>query len=256
MRLRGMFFNRCAVRFRAVRLSTMGLCTLGLAVLSCVLVPRLAVAQISLSDVIVHFKAGERPIRNVTVRNQSEDPIFVTVEADQVFDPGADKPDRKPTEKLLVAPRMFSIDANGERTVRVLLKQPSKETEEIYRVKFLPQLRDFDVEKDSRRVQKTMIKVLTGMGVLIFSDPAKPVSKLTWERKGNTITFTNEGNRNIRISEGEVCDGSGTCTPIPGRRIYAGYSFEVDAPSDRVVKYLKQDGYDGNIEIITVDPVG
>jgi hypothetical protein len=51
--------------------------------------PNPAFAQVAVNDVIRHFAAGDRPVDNVVVSNSSNDPVYVSVEATEVVNPGS-----------------------------------------------------------------------------------------------------------------------------------------------------------------------
>ena len=72
-------------------------------------------AQISVNDVIVQFKAGQRPVQNIIVKNSSKEVFYVTATSEEIQDPGEEKSALLPTEDLIVSPRRFSIDGNSER---------------------------------------------------------------------------------------------------------------------------------------------
>ena len=71
-------------------------------------------AQISVNDVIIQFKAGQRPVQNVIVKNSSDDVFYVTASSEEIQEPGEEKSALLPTEDLLVSPKRFSIDGKGD----------------------------------------------------------------------------------------------------------------------------------------------
>src|SRR5262245_50938369 len=97
--------------------------------------PRAAHAQITVDRVIVLFKNSQRPIDNIVVKNTGDKALYVTVEPDVMVNPGDKDESRVHTTDLLVSPKRFSLDPNGERSVRLLLKKPHGDEEQVYRVK-------------------------------------------------------------------------------------------------------------------------
>jgi len=214
-----------------------------------------AVAQITVDSVIAHFSATERPVRNVIVGNSSNDPAYVKVEVTEVQEP--EKSEKiAPTTELLASPKAFSIEPNGQRTVRLLLKTPPTDRERVFRVSFIPQDRGFGEEiAQSRDGINTFIKVLTGMGMLVFADPRNPVEDLKWERAANKIVFTNTGNVNVFLGEGESCNPAGACSKLPTKRLYATNSFEVSVPLENSVSIMSRAGGSGSYRRIEI-PAG
>jgi P pilus assembly chaperone PapD len=212
-----------------------------------------AIAQISVSSAIIHFRAGERPVMNISVGNSSDAPAYVVATAEEVPSPGIDSRTTEATTALLVSPKNFSIEPNGQRTVRLLLRESPGDTERVFRVSFVPQDRGFGEETESSPARPAaIIRVLTGMGVLVFADPAKPFADLNWERKDQKIVFQNSGNVHVHLSDGKACVGE-TCSELPGRRVYGGTSFEVDVPEGKIVSYAIREGASGSLKRISID---
>jgi len=224
-------------------------------ILSCILVPR-AEAQISVNDVIVQFKAGERPVQNIVVKNSSPDVFYVTATCEELTEPSEDKSPLVATEDILISPKKFSIDGNSERVIRMLHRKPADDKERVYRVAFVPQEKEFGeaiVRQD--RDRRTMLRVITGMGILVFVDPAKPLSDLKWTRDGDTIKFYNAGNQHVRLSDGKACDSEGVgCTDIPTRRVYGGKEYVVSAPKTKTLYFTRRDGPSGDFKSIVIAP--
>lgn len=216
--------------------------------------PQTARAQITVDSVIVHFGASERPVHNVIVGNSSNNPAYVKIEAVAVVEP--EKSEKVvPTGELLASPKTFSIEPNGQRTVRLLLKSPPTDKERVFRVSFIPQDRGFGEEVvQNKDGIKTIIKVLTGMGILVFADPIKPVEDLQWERVGNKIIFSNTGNVNIYLGEGQSCSPAGVCSKIPSKRLYASNKLEVISPLENTVSILSKAGGSGGYRKISIPP--
>jgi len=201
-----------------------------------------AESQLLVDRVILALKTGQRPIENVVIRNSGDQTLFVSVTPDVMIHPGLPDERREETGDLIVSPKRFSLDPGGQRTVRVLLKKPLGGAEQVYRVKFVPEDRGFgkDVPAISSGKQTTL-KVLTGIGILILVEPTEPSPKLKWKRDGDTLTFTNEGNVNIFLSEGRACRASGEdCSVLAVDRLYPGNTLKVKAPADTVVAYRQE----------------
>lgn len=215
-----------------------------------------AFAQITLDRSIIYFKAGERPFKNVVVRNGSDDVMYVTVEPTEVTDPGTGEEKRVDTKDFVVSPRRFSIEAQGSRTVRLLVTRKQSDIESVFRARFIPQSRapGREIEKQVGDTS-TRIKVLTGAGVLVFSEPLGRTEKLEWQRAGTDVVFQNKGNTNAMLFEIEVCTSvtEGSCTPIEARRLYAGNTWTVKVESSKYLKLKKETGI--GTEDIIIEPV-
>lgn len=222
-------------------------------------------AQISVDNVIIRFSAGQRPVQNVNVRNNSSKVAYVNVEAHSMANPGTSQTLDK-TSDLIVSPRAFSVEPNGTRTVRILLQTPPTEVERAFRVSFVPQDRDFGEEHHFQSEGRAaVIRVLSGMGILVFADPAKPVVDLAWRRLGSKLVLYNGGNVNIYVADGQSCPPSNSqkgarngasvsdlvkaseeqksnCSRLETKRLYAGQHLELTTPNGNSVTYLRSDG--------------
>jgi len=215
-------------------------------------------AQISVSSVLVHFQSTERPVHNITVSNSATAPLYVTVNVEQVLEPGVEGGKAEESEDILVSPRRFSVPGSGQRTVRLLLRnRPGPEDQErVYRVIFSPEERGFgesDIGTEKLR-QGTIIRVLTGMGVLVFVDPPNASSKLSWEREGSKITFTNNGNLHVRLLNGKACVAEDKCEDLRVRRVYGGREYQVTVPENATVTYNLREGTSGEYQTISIPP--
>jgi P pilus assembly chaperone PapD len=214
-------------------------------------------AQITVNSAIFHLKFGERPVQNVFVGNSSSEPGFVVVTVEEITDPEMGGTHFVPTQDLLVSPKSFSVEPNGTRTVRILRKSLPAEHEKVYRVSFSPQDKGFGEEiETSTEGRKAVLRVLTGMGILVFADPANPVVNLAWQRQDDKVIFSNSGNLHAQLVDGKSCDKENkNCEKLPGKRVYGGTHFEVKVPGDRRVSYLKRSGASGEMERITIEPI-
>ena len=160
-----------------------------------------AFAQISVDKVILTFSETDQPVKNILVRNAASDAMFVVVTATKVLNAGLPDESIVPTDEILVAPKRFSVPGRGERTVRLLLRQKSGELEQPYRLSFIPEARDLTDEEKAAANGKSTLRVLTGVGILVFAQPRQPTPKLVWDREPNKLTFRNEGNVNILVDK-------------------------------------------------------
>jgi len=199
-------------------------------------------AQVTVNNVIVTFLPTKRPIQNVLVGNSSENPAYVLAHVEVILNPGEQGDKVEPSKDILVSPKTFSIEPYGERAVRMLLRKVPTEKEKVYRVLFTPQDRGFGQEvKETVSGRTASIRVLTGMGVLVFVQPKNPLGHLKWKRTKNKITFTNVGNVHVELGEGKMCVNE-DCKEAPRKRVYAGQTYEIPVKADRKIEYLMRTG--------------
>ena len=232
--------------------------------------PNLVSAQISVTDVIMAFKPENRPVHNVTVGNSSDEMLHVLVEPVEVINSGTPEEQRISTQSLIVAPKRFSIKGKGQRSVRILLHKRPQDTEAVYRVSFVPQSvppSEEQMQTLTKSGRTISLKVLTGVGMLIFAEPANRRPSLKWERIGDSIKFTNDGNINVRIRNPLACDpdtlpseasvtsstaGCTVITDIPGR-MYTGATASIKAPADKAIVITKD--FNDTIERLVIPPL-
>jgi P pilus assembly chaperone PapD len=206
-------------------------------------------AQVSVDRIIFRFEFGKSPVQNVLVRNNGKEAVHITAISEIVERAGFPDEKRVPAENLILSPKRFSIQPNGERVVRLLIKNPaaSKDMEHVYRVRFMPQAQGFDEELAvEREGRKAMVKVLFSVGILVFDEPADLSPELRWTREGNKVIFTNSGNANVYLDSGKACpekEESDSCVEIPSKRVYPENTFEVTLPSaGHYLSYRKTSG--------------
>lgn len=217
-------------------------------------------AQVAVSSSLFTFRPGVRPVQNVNVMNGSSVPMYVTIQVQAVKDLGAENTQYEPSEDILVSPKKFSIPPDGSRTVRMLLKNAPVDKERAYRVLVIPQQSDFDASQlQGTKFAKgsLVLKVATGVGMLVFVQPKDVIRKLRVERDSKGVKFINEGNTQVALSGGALCPAGVTleegelelvyygkdskvvatkgCTEFKGGRIHSGRSREVvAAPGTKV----------------------
>ncbi len=220
-----------------------------------------ALAQISLSDTILHLKTGTRPIINLVVRNSSSEILYISSVAEVVLEPGNPKSTSVIDEDLLVSPKKFSVAGNGERTVRILLKKQPAEIEKLYRLSFIPQDQAFEGAGETKifKNRKISVKVLSGMGALLFVDALRPNPQLSWTREKGAIVFHNSGNQHVRLMFGKQCMPGAdpeNCKGIDAKRVYAAQTVRIEVDDQSTVTFFRRDNLDGTGKEITIAPLG
>jgi P pilus assembly chaperone PapD len=206
-----------------------------------------AKAQIFADKSIFYWASSAPPVKNLALRNSAEQPLMVEVKIVEVINPGTPEEKLEPSEDVLASPKRFSVPAKGERTVRLLRKGEHGKTERVFRISFIPQARDDETEGAQKSIPipgtSGVLKVLTGVGILVFSQPAVEEPHLTIERKENSVILTNEGNVNIAILKLRRCTKADEgCEDIVPKRLYPGNTFVVPDTAGKVVFIRKRIG--------------
>ena len=205
-------------------------------------------ANMLLDRMIVYFEPGSQSRQDIRVTNVSENNLFLQTEIYKVLNPGAKNEERirvtNPDDMNLLATPQKSIVAPGaKKTVRLVNLETPKETEEVYRITFRPVTGDVESNQNA-------IQLLIAYQALIFVRPEKPSYEVVAQREGSKVTFTNNGNSNVILRNGEQCaltSQSDQCVEITtGGRIYAGQSLTVDLPGEG--KLLRFGMFDGTRE--------
>jgi P pilus assembly chaperone PapD len=216
-------------------------------------VPALCLAQVSAETSYIYFTAEGSPVQNVAVfNNDAVDTLLVEATAVKVINPGAKDEKQEPTKDLLVSPRRFTMQPSSSRVARILLrKKPDPESEDIYRITFAP-VEDSDraiAQKKSASPQ-IKVKVLVGVGLLVFAQPVEQRAVLKWHTdEANVIHLESAGNVNLYMDQVHVCNHEGdSCEERKeaSARMYVGREVAVKAKPGATIKLTRKinDFYD------------
>lgn len=213
-------------------------------------------AQVSVDKIIFRFEYGKSPVQNVLVKNNGDEAVYITAISEVVERAGFSDEHRVEASNLILSPKRFSIQPKGERVVRLLIKNPSlsKEKEQVYRVRFMPQAQGFNEEVVAERAgRKAMVKVLFSVGILVFDEPESLLPVISWTREGKKIILSNTGNSNVYLDDGKAClNKEEACIEISPTRLYPENTYEVIAPSDsHYVTFRQTIGIEHSIMTIT-----
>jgi len=203
-----------------------------------------AQAEMYVDRSIVIFEPGEQPREDVEVSNTGDDVMYVQVEVLKVENPGTPDEQRvkvdNPQElKLLATPSKLIIPAGSRKLVRIVNLQASNERERVYRINVTPIVPPLEEEK-------SQLRIVVAYQILTIVEPNEPNTNLSVTRDGTTITFENNGNSNVLLSDGRQCrtEAEEECQELASRRLYAGNTWEVSLPFDAPVRYSVRT-YDG-----------
>jgi P pilus assembly chaperone PapD len=196
-----------------------------------------AKADMVLSDVIVDLQAPSEMRHDVDVRNDGEEDLYIEVNVQRVPDPATDGAARVPetdprTAGLLASPRRLAIPPGERKRVRIVARKAPTEEDLVYRVAFVPK------ENAATTNEAMAFKVLIGYEVLVLVRPPGARPELVVERKGRRLHVENRGRSSLLVRSLEQCDpaDSDRCEDLPGNRLYAGETWDVELPRDAPVR--------------------
>lgn len=212
-------------------------------------VPQKVELRFSVSDLIINIPFASRGIRDVTVKNRSRSPLFMTAVAEQVFNAGKSEERREPSKSLLVSPRRFELAAGQERLVRIVVTNKNPEEEGVFRINFVPDSEPFKVQN----IKPLQPPINAGLSALALARPKIPRVQLVsmWEEE--QLLLQNTGNTNIFLDRGKACSGK-RCVALPAKRLYAGAKWIISASEVSSVEFLQKTGEDfENIVLKRID---
>lgn len=209
-------------------------------ILPCLLLTALAPlaparAELVVSQLIVELKPGSSRVQDVELLNDSPERNYVSVEAREMIEPGtARERSAAPAdpEKLgiLVSPRRMILEPGQRRMLRIAALGPAIAQERVYRVTVKPVVGEVSGD--------TGLKLLVGYDLLVLVRPGAIQSAVDADRRDNKLVIANRGNASVELVDGKQCDFSGrSCRELPGKRLYAGASFEQSLPSPNPGEY-------------------
>jgi len=199
-------------------------------------------AQASLADMyvdrsIVIFEPDAPPREDVKVSNTGDEVIYVQVDVFSVDNAGSEQEKlSKVTDpkdlKLIATPNKMIIPAGGQKLIRIVNLEASNQEERIYRINVTPIVAPLSDET-------SQLRIVVAYQILTIIQPDSPKATLVAQRDGKVVTFRNNGNSNILLSEGNQCKslGSTDCNELPSHRLYAGNSWNLDLPYDAPLSY-------------------
>jgi len=198
------------------------------------LLPASASADIALSQLIVELQPGKHDRQDVEITNNGADQAFVAVEPREIVSPGA-SPEQSRTDAdpaklgLLVSPTRLILEPGQHRLMRFATLAPG-DRERVYRVTVKPVVGKLAAKQSG-------LKLLLGYDVLVLVRPAVARAAVTATRNGHDITFRNDGNVSVELTDGRQCDASGSCASLPDKRLYAGASWTVQLKQPGPAEY-------------------
>lgn len=191
-----------------------------------------AKADLKLSQLIVELQQGGKVRDDIELWNDSPDRAFVAVEPREIVKPGSpDQSDRRDPDPqrlgLLVSPSRVILEPGQRRLLRVASLTLPSPAERVYRVTVKPVAGDL-------KASASGVKILVGYDVLVLVRPSQSTASVTGVRTGGKLVLRNAGNTSVELVDGQQCDQSkSACSPLGGKRLYAGGSWTVDLSPGR-----------------------
>jgi hypothetical protein len=201
----------------------------------------LAQAGLLVDKSIVVFDDITQMKEDISVINDDEEKrLFVEVVGYSVESPGTEAEELVPLARLeeptFVATRnKLIVQPGSSSVVRLLNLQPATETDAVYRINFLPISKPLElVENDDEESVKPVLEILVAYQILAIVLPVNPKVVTSAKRTGKKAVFSNEGNTNYLMTNGQQCNPAdkNECEELPSKRIYAGNTWSITLPYD------------------------
>jgi len=213
-------------------------------------------AELLVDRSIVIFEDGQTREDVKVLNNSPEDKLYVSVEGYRVVDPGTEDEIYEPLKdnlqpSFVATPGKLVVQPDSSNIVRLLSLAPAADEERIYRINFLPIARPLaldEIEPGGEKGVKPALEILLAYQVLAIVLPVDPAPSVDMKRTGKSVVFSNAGNANYLLTNGQQCDPDDqeVCSGLPNKRIYPGNTFNVALPYDGPFSYTVR-SYDGNM---------
>lgn len=201
-------------------------------------------ADLIVSRSIIELAHDETISDVVLINNDETSTLYVQVDPYKVQQPGAAEQELVPLTVennggLLVSPNKLAIPPGGRSLVRILNLEKGAPNERIYRVNFIPVAPPVEVDQPEGDVVRSRLEVVVAYQVLVMIRPQNPAPVHTYSRNGTTAFFSNSGNSNYLLTDGEQCNpqDAADCRPLPDHRVYQGNSWSLELPFDAPFSY-------------------
>jgi len=193
-------------------------------------------AELVLSQLVVDLTKPAEKRADIEIWNNSDERAYVVAEPSEILYPGtpAERRVSEPDPErrgLLVSPARMILEPGQRKLIRMAAIGAASDRERVYRVTVKPVTGELEAKE-------TGLKLLVGYDVLVLLRPAVPAPNVVARRAGKTITFRNEGNASVELSDGKQCDAGKTrCVEVQGKRLYAGAEWTTDLTSPGPVDF-------------------
>ncbi len=190
-----------------------------------------AAANMQLDRTQVVFNSGGPNREDVVVNNPGDEPLYVKVDVLKVTSPGTEAEQRiivdNPEEIGMIAtPPKFIVAPGGRKVLRLVNLSGHGNVESVFRVNVVP----VAPPAESKGIG---VRVLIAYQLLVFVRPKTPRFDIAAHRDGSRLIVENRGNTNFLLRDIQHCgEGKESCRTLPGKRVYAGTTIELEVPPD------------------------
>lgn len=173
----------------------------------------------------------------VVINSDAARNLYVQVDAYRVMAPGTANeellklvPGADP--EFLVSPNKLVVAPSARNLVRFLDLAGNRETERVYRVNLVPVTPPVELEDTGEGRIASRLEVVVAYQVLAIVLPNDPQPALGFSREAHLAHFTNSGNANYLLTDGEQCNplDPADCRKLQNRRVYPGNDWSLELP--------------------------
>lgn len=194
---------------------------------------------------IITFDNQTQSREDVVILNSSlEDNLYLKVEPFVVLNPGTDEQELAPlvmdnVPEFLVTPNRLITPPEGRNLVRFLNMNTSGDEERIYRVNVVPVTPPLELQESNPDSVTSALEIVVAYQILVIIPPANARAEVNLERDGQQVIFSNTGNSNYLLTDGEQCNpaNSEECVRLEDHRVYAGNVWTKELPFDGPFTY-------------------
>jgi P pilus assembly chaperone PapD len=180
----------------------------------------------------------------VVINSSNTENLFVEITPYTVVNPGSDEQELNPlliddNPEFLVTPNRLVTAPGGRSIVRFLNLQEAGNQERVYRVNMIPITPPLELEEAEENAVNSQLEVVVAYQILVIVPPANPNAEVNISREGKLVSFSNSGNSNYLLTDGEQCDPTDPefCVALEDRRIYPGNTWTNELPFDGPFTY-------------------
>ncbi len=206
--------------------------------------------KFSVDKNFLSIEKDDRPIKDITVVNKSDKPLFLRTEVERVSKPGSKDEHFQKTKDLLASPRGFELSPLASRQVRLVLatKRPSS-GEDIYRVTIAPLDNLDEGVPVSASINETeaSLNIIAGLGVIVTVPSVQSEGTINAKVENDRAVFISAGTRMVALENCSDCSmKSEECTNFPRKLLYPGIIWSVPIRSSGVVSCTLRIGKESN----------
>jgi P pilus assembly chaperone PapD len=209
------------------------------------MVSTVSFAELVVDDSVVIITDPSQSRYDVTVFNTDEtEKLYLEITPHRVVNPGEinetlEVIDFASAPDFLVSPNRAILEPKDETLVRLLNLNSAGEKELVYRINVVPVTPPVELEQPEEEVVRSMLQVVIAYQILVIIAPNNPEPVMDYKREGDIVTFSNVGNSNYLLTEGEQCNPQSPkqCEPIQAKRMYPGNSWTLQLPFDGPANY-------------------